>query len=404
MPSIRDRIVELRRVRAGDLAPSPRNWRTHGKIQRAALEGILAEVGYAGALLAREVDGKLELIDGHLRASLDPEQQVPVLVLDVTREESDKLLATLDPIAALASRNDSALKELLAKVETQDAGLATLLEQLGRSYEAAEESADAEEAARESRATGTKRGDLWRMGEHRLLCGDSTVATDVERVLGGEKPALMVTDPPYGIEYDPGWRKVRGAPGGKVATGTVKNDDRADWREAWALFPGSTAYVWCDSLHLSEVEASLLACKFVPRSLIIGVKQQAPISRGHYHWRHETCWYAVRGSTTWYGGRKQTTVWEFQSPIGCAAAADDDGASSHSTRKPVEIFERPILNHTRKGESVYEPFSGSGTCIMAAERSGRRCFAIELDPGYCDEAVARWERTTGSVAERLPLE
>ena len=127
---VRDRIVEFRRIRAGDLAPSPRNWRTHGKVQRAALEGLLEEVGYAGALLAREVDGKLELIDGHLRASLDPEQQVPVLVLDVDQAEADKLLATLDPIAALAGRDDAALKDLLAQVETEQAGLATLLERL----------------------------------------------------------------------------------------------------------------------------------------------------------------------------------------------------------------------------------------------------------------------------------
>ena len=129
--TIRDRIKSLQRVRAGDLRPNPRNWREHPPAQRAALEGVLAEVGYADALLARELpDGDLELIDGHLRAGLDPEETVPVLVLDVDEAEAAILLATFDPLAAMAEANEEALAGLLAEIETDSAGLQAMLDGL----------------------------------------------------------------------------------------------------------------------------------------------------------------------------------------------------------------------------------------------------------------------------------
>jgi hypothetical protein len=148
-------------------------------------------------------------------------------------------------------------------------------------------------------------GDLWLLGRHRLLCGDSTVATDVERVLGGVEPHLMVTDPPYGVEYDASWRnngatinrrRANGTPGtiGGRAIGKVLNDDRCDWREAWALFPGDVAYVWHGAWHVGEVQASLEHVGFGVRAHLIWAKSQMVLARGHYHFQHEPCWYAVR--------------------------------------------------------------------------------------------------------------
>jgi DNA modification methylase len=140
---------------------------------------------------------------------------------------------------------------------------------------------------------------LWILGRHRLLCGDSTVATDVERVLGGVEPHLMVTDPPYGVEYDPAWRNrlrrdgVMLGPQSK-AMGKVENDHLADWREAWVLFPGDVAYVWHAALHASSVEASLIAAELQMRTQIVWDKTRLVIGRGDYHWQHELCWYAVR--------------------------------------------------------------------------------------------------------------
>jgi DNA modification methylase len=235
-------------------------------------------------------------------------------------------------------------------------------------------------------------GDLWQLGPHRLLCGDSTVATDVERVLCGVTPLLMVTDPPYGVEYDPGWRNASGAARTR-RTGKVLNDDRADWREAWSLFPGDVAYVWHGALHAATVIESLETAGFVIRSQIIWAKERLVLSRGDYHWQHEPLAYAVRkgGKGHWAGDRKQTTLWQIPS-------RDQDAETVHGTQKPVECMRRPILNNSSPGQAVYEPFMGSGTTLIAAETTGRVCLGIELNPAYVDVAVERWQRFTGKAA------
>ena len=235
-------------------------------------------------------------------------------------------------------------------------------------------------------------GDLWLLGPHRLLCGDSTVATDVERVLGGVTPLLMVSDPPYGVEYDPGWRNQAGAARTR-RTGKVLNDDRADWRDAWSLFPGDVAYIWHGALHAATVAESLEASGFGIRSQIIWAKERLVLSRGDYHWQHEPCWYAVKkaGKGHWAGDRKQTTLWQVSS-------RDQDADTVHGTQKPVECMRRPILNNSSRGQAVYEPFMGSGTTLIAAETTGRVCLGIELNPAYVDVAVERWQRFTGKSA------
>jgi DNA modification methylase len=178
----------------------------------------------------------------------------------------------------------------------------------------------------------------------------------------------------------------------KKKLGEVLNDDRADWREAWALFPGDVAYVWHANLRASEVQASLEAAAFTIRSQIIWAKDRFALSRGDYHWQHEPCWYAVRESKTghWAGDRSQTTLWKIP--------AREDSGHGHSTQKPAECMRRPILNNSSPGQAVYEPFSGSGTTIIAAEETGRCCYAIELNPQYVDVAVRRWQDFTGKRA------
>jgi DNA modification methylase len=233
----------------------------------------------------------------------------------------------------------------------------------------------------------SKPGDLWKLNGHRLLCGDSTSEADVARVLGDVRPHLMVTDPPYGVEYDPTRTSDNPQKAGKVL-----NDDRADWREAWALFPGDVAYVWHASTFTHIVLASLEACNFQARAMIVWVKDRFTLGRGHYHWQHESAWYVVRKSGTghWKGGRSQSTVWNIP--------AREDKGHGHGTQKPVECMKRPIENNSSPGQAVYEPFSGSGTTIIAAEMTGRRCHAIELNPAYVDVAVKRWQEFTGKQA------
>ena len=202
--------------------------------------------------------------------------------------------------------------------------------------------------------------------------------------------SLMVTDPPYGVEYDPNWRN-EAAEAGLLAyaasrVGKVEQDDRVDWSEAWRLFPGNVIYCWHAGRHASSVQSSLESCNFEIRCQIIWAKSNYPISRGHYHWRHEPCWYAVRKGATaeWIGDRKQTTLWEIN--------LDRNVDGGHSTQKPLECMERPIRNHAG---DVYEPFSGSGTTIIACERLKRKCRAVEISPAYVSVAIERWHQVTG---------
>lgn len=241
----------------------------------------------------------------------------------------------------------------------------------------------------------TRLGDVWQLGRHRLICGDATAADVVAALLGDVRPHLMVTDPPYGVEYDPDWRnradRANGKPYGARAVGQVMNDGQSDWREAWALFPGEVAYVWHADRHASSVQASLEASDFEIRCQVIWAKPRFAISRGHYHWQHEPCWYAVRkgGTGHWSGDRSQTTLWTI---------SHNKSETGHGTQKPVECMKRPIENNSSPGQAVYEPFSGSGTTIIAAEMTGRHCYAIELSPAYVDVAVVRWQQFTGGAA------
>lgn len=241
-------------------------------------------------------------------------------------------------------------------------------------------------------------GDVWRLGRHRLLCGDATKAEDTEKVLAGVNPHLMVTDPPYGVNYDASWRdeaaKHSPSMGNRkdTAKGKVANDDRSDWRDAWALFPGDVGYVWHAGVMAANVADSLSACGFEIRSQIIWAKNHLAIGRSHYHWQHEPCWYVVRADATghWSGDRKQTTLWQIDKP--------QKSETGHSTQKPIECMKRPIENNSSPGHAVYEPFCGSGTTIIAAEMAGRSCYAIEIDPAYIDVAIIRWQDFTTEQA------
>ena len=245
----------------------------------------------------------------------------------------------------------------------------------------------------------TRVRDGWLLDGHRIGCGDSTSAADVALVLAGAEPHLMITDPPYGVDYDPSWRARRKQSGGRLARGKVMNDDRADWQEAYALFPGDVAYVWHGALHGAVVAANLADCGLQLRAQIIWAKQHFTLSRGDYHWKHETCWYAVRQGkkSHWQGDRRQTTVWEVanNNPFGNQQREQSWG---HGAQKPVECMRRPIANNSRPGQVIYDPFLGSGTSLIAAEMTGRVCYGLELNPAYVDVVLRRWQLFTGRTA------
>jgi len=408
-----DRRLEYMPLEA--IPPAPVNPKAHDLGQ---LHTSVGRFGFTEPMLLDERTGRLVAGHGRLETlqqmkaqgqappdgvvvAPDGTWQAPVIRGWASKSDADAsayLLAS-NRLVELGAWHDAALADLLKELAAQDALEGTGfdaddLDELLKGIGAAPGLTDPDEVPEPPAEAEcyVKPGDLWGLGGHRLLCGDSTKADDVDRLLGGAKPSLMVTDPPYGVEYDPEWRVTSGL-NERGRTGKVTNDDRADWSETYRLFPGDVAYIWHADRTAVEVGASVLASGFLIRSRIIWAKQRFVLTRGHYHPQHETCWYAVRdgGTAGWVGDHSQSTLWQ-------VSDRNEDSDTNHGTQKPVELMARAIRNHS--GE-VYEPFSGSGTTLVAAEQLGRRCYAIEIEPRYVQVAIERWQKFTGKMAARL---
>jgi DNA modification methylase len=387
------------------LIPYANNPRLHSEADLDKIAASILEFGWTMPVL---VDEEGVLIAGHGRVGAAAKLQLKSIPVIVTRgwSEEEKCAYRLadNQLAARASWGPEQLRDELRELDFAgfDLGLIgfepdqlkTILAGLGSSGLA---DPDSVPEVPDQPVTGL--GDVWLLGDHRIGCGDSTSAADVAPVLAGSEPHLMITDPPYGVGYDPSWRARRGLGAGNLARGKVLNDDRSDWRDAYALFPGDVAYVGHGALHGDVVAADLAACGLQLRAQVVWAKQHFTLSRGDYHWKHETCWYAVREGRTshWQGDRTQTTVWEIanNNPFGNPLRKQSWG---HGTQKPVECMRRPIANNSRPGQAVYDPFFGSGTTLIAAEMAGRVCYGLELNPAYVDVVVRRWQVFTGRVA------
>lgn len=373
------------------------------KITDAAIAKVVASIREFGFQQPIVVDAKGIVIVGHTRLAAAKTlglKTVPVVVADMPATK-----AKAYRIADNRTNQESGWDDDLLKIEFSElAGLDIDLSLTA--FDPSEIDAvmrgggltDPDEVPEAPVTPVSRIGDLWVLGKHRLLCGDSTKAEDVARVLGDVKPHLMVTDPPYGVSYDPGWRgKARNADGSLLSTGDdravgkVTNDNRADWREALNLFPGEVAYCWHAGLRANSVFDSLVAAGFNIRAQIIWAKNSLVIGRGHYHFQHEPCWYAVRdkaGATGhWQGDRTQTTLWQIDKP--------QKSETGHSTQKPVECMRRPIENNSSPGQAVYDPFVGSFTTGIACEMTGRSCLAIEIDQIYVDVGILRFQKFSG---------
>jgi DNA modification methylase len=242
----------------------------------------------------------------------------------------------------------------------------------------------------------TQPGDLFELGDHRLVCGDSTMPDDVHKCLNGDEPILMVTDPPYGegLGHDhKNWKK------GKINKNNdygidakIENHQISDWRITYSLFPGSTAYIWHSDKKTFIVSGNLIDCDFEIINCLIWIKPNHVLSRGDYHYKHEPCLYAVKKGCkhNWQGSRKEFTTWDIAAGGGFSKLKEDDEKTSHGTQKPLECMARPIRNNSAKGEGVYDPFLGSGTTLIASEMLGRKCYGLEISPAYCDIIVNRW--------------
>jgi DNA modification methylase len=397
----------------GDLTPDPQNANLGTERGREALAQSLREFGPGRAVL---IDRHGHTIAGNKTVEEAKRLNIPLQVvktvgnvlvavqredLDLTTDSRAKRLAIADNrVGQLDLEWDvDMLKQLQA--EGVDLSAFWTPEEFATLFAEPAAGLTDENAVVEPAATDIVRGDLFALGPHRLLCGDATSATDVARLLDGATPNLMATDPPYGVNYDASWRH-RVNPKQRTAVGRVLNDDCATWAAVFRLFLGAIAYVWHAALKARTVATDLETAGFSIRSQIIWVKQHFALSRGDYHWGHEPAWYAVRGKGRWLGDRRQTSVWEIPNLNAMGGVRTGDNAvTGHSTQKPVRLFEIPIINHTAPGDGVYDPFVGSGTMVIAAEKTGRTAFAMDLDPRYVQAAITRWEQFTGKHAQRL---
>jgi DNA modification methylase len=376
----------------------------------------IQEFGFKIPILARSSG---EVVDGHLRLKAARKlglAEVPIILCDEWKEAQVKAfrlmvnrsVAWADWDTELLSLELEELKDLdfvLTLTGFDSKEIDDLLFDPGL-----DEAADAVPVLPQEPAS--RLGDLWLCGNHRVLCGDATAPDAVARLCGADSPAVMITDPPYGIELDSEWRDRAGLNGcgpaehsymkhrteGHTNT-TISSDTRADWSEAFALVPSlQVAYVWHASKFTREVLDGLLRIGFLHHQQIIWNKGRPVLTRTLYWFAHEPYWFVRKKNAPWYGKPgENSTVWEVPSPKFIMGGSEED-KFDHPTQKPLELMRRPILNHTRRGELIYDPFLGSGTSLLAAETTGRICYGLELDPKFADVIVQRWQQFTGQAA------
>ncbi len=437
--------MAVEQVPIDQLRPDPANPRRISEAELDALERSLRQFGFVQPVVARRDDGIV--IGGHQRLVAARRlglTSVPVIWLDISAEQARLLALALNKISG--SWDDALLARLLAELQAVpdlDLSLSGFdedeVKELLRSLEVREkrerqEAFDLDEALEEARRVPrTKPGDLWQLGDHRLLCGDATSADDVARLLAGAEPRLLATDPPYGVSLDGSWRdgvynalgpaeptylRMDGQADGDDATRanggahgrtpghrhtSISGDTRVDWSEAFALVPSLTVgYIWHAGVHAAEVAQGLERIGFEIVAQVIWDKTLFAIGRSWYHWSHEPCWVVRKqgAKVPFRGSRDQATIWRVPSPkmiMGGSSEAKED----HPTQKPLVLFETPIRNHLKPGEAVYDPFLGSGTCLIAAERCGARAYTLEIDPVFVAVALRRWERFSGQMAVRV---
>jgi len=339
---------------------------------------------------------------------------VPVCDIQ-TKNLSEAKERLLGYVSQFGKLTDEGLYEFLQGMDEPDLSTLDLpdfdLEEFKIGYLApdpGEPGADPDEVPEPPKNPITKPGDLWIIGDHRLLCGDSTKAEDVERVMNGERAGLMNTDPPYGVSYANDERPNPGVAKPRVANDLLQDEQLQQFLESVftgavsrALTPDAAWYLWHAHLTQGFFAAAAAAADVVLHRQIIWVKPVLLLGRGQYHWKHEPCFMGwVRGHQPpdyglGKGERTQTTVWE----VGGVSQAERK-QFDHSTPKPVDLFTIPIVKHLKQGEVCYEPFAGSGPQFIAAEELNRKCYGLEIEPKYCDVIVERWQQFTGKKAKR----
>ena len=396
--------------------PYPKNARKWGT---AAVEKVASSIRAFGFRQPIVVDAQGVIVIGHLRLAAAMFLGLTEVPVHVAHDLSPAQIRGLRLADNRTNQEASWDEDLLGPELAELAGLGFDLSLTGFDVHELDsllrdplDEERAEQAPPLPEIAVTRPGDLWLIGSHRVLCSDATSKDAVARLLPERKPLLLVTDPPYGIELDSEWRDRAGLNKHGAAEPSymkkrieghtqtsISGDTRADWSEAFALVPSlEVGYVWHASKFTSEVLEGLLRIGFLHHQQIIWNKGRTVLTRTHYWFQHEPCWYVRKKNAPWFGkAGENSTVWEVPSPK-FIMGGSDEAKFDHPTQKPLELMRRPILNHIKRGNAVYDPFLGSGTTLMAAELTERICYGLELDPKYCDVIVQRWQQFTGKEA------
>lgn len=375
------------------LIPYAKNARTHSNEQVAQIAGSIKEFGFNNPVL---VDKDNSIIAGHGRLMAARKlgmDKVPVVQLGHMTEAQRKAYVLADNRIALNSGWDTSMLSLELQELKDDIDLSLLgfdadeLDALLNPIEETEGLTDEDAVPDVPDEPKTKLGDIYILGNHRLMCGDSTSITDVERLMDGHKADMVFTDPPYGVDYN-----------------GINNDSRDGLEDLlrgafgnYLAVSKSGASIYCfHSDRCADVFHRIFREFFHFSSMIIWAKNSLTLSQTDYQSQHEPCLYGWmdNGKHSWYSDRKQTSVWKF----------DKERVAGHTTPKPVALVERAITNSSKGGDLIIDLFGGSGSTLIAAEKIGRQANIMELDPKYCDVIVQRWEEFTGKKAVLSELE
>jgi site-specific DNA-methyltransferase (adenine-specific) len=389
--------MQIKEVAVDKLIPYAKNSRTHSPEQVGQIAASIKEFGFRNPIL---VDN-LTLIAGHgrlLAAQKLGLDKVPTIDCSDMTESQKKAYIIADNKLALNAGWDTAMLSIEMQ-ELQEQGFD--LELLGfddkelnalLEPEVVQGLTDEDAVPETPKEATTKLGDIYILGKHRVMCGDSTSITDMEKLVNGQPVDMCLTDPPYNVAYE----------GGTKEKLTIQNDSMEDGqfrqflRDAFVaadmvMKAGAVFYIWHADSEGYNFRGACHDTGWKVRQCLIWKKSSLVMGRQDYHWMHEPCLYGWKegASHLWSADRKQTTILEFNKPT---------RNGEHPTMKPVELFEYQMLNNTKGGDIVLDSFGGSGTTLIAAEKHGRYARIMELDPKYCDVIVKRWEDFTGEKA------
>lgn len=397
--------MKVETVKIDSLTFDPANVRKHDEKNLAAIKASLNRFGQQKPIVV-DANGVVRAGNGTLAAAKALGwKEIRIVRSSLAGSEATAYAIADNRTAELAEWDDDALAQTLAALQIEDDALAEAtgfdlseIEKL-----TAPNDVEEDEVPEAPVDPITKAGDLWLLGEHRLLCGDSTKAEDVERLMDGMLASLVVTDPPYGVSYADKNAFLNAIDEGNRVQTPIENDhlDKESVQKLWkdsftqmgaSMRPGACVYCFMpqggDQMMMMMM---MMGAGIEPRHELIWVKNNHVLGRTDYAYKHEPIMYAWKSGGHRFYGDFQTSVLEFDRP---------NSSKLHPTMKPVELTARLVQNSSVVGDVLYEPFCGSGTTLIAAEQLGRKCYGMEISPSYCDVIVKRWENLTGKKAVR----